>query len=99
LGPYLVLERLGAGGAGQVFKARHQLMQRTVALKVIRRELLTDAEAVSRFHREIQVISQLTDANVVQAYDAGQLGPGYFLAMEYVEGIDLARLVKQSGPL
>jgi serine/threonine-protein kinase len=99
LGPYMLLERLGEGGAGQVFKARHQRMNRTVALKVIRKELLADPEVVSRFYREIQVVSQLTHPNVVHAYDAGPIGPTHVLVMEFVEGIDLGRLVKQSGPL
>src|SRR5262245_27686663 len=50
LGPYLLLERLGEGGMGQVFKARHQLMDRVVALKVIRKERLANPDAVQRFH-------------------------------------------------
>jgi eukaryotic-like serine/threonine-protein kinase len=99
LGPYLVLERLGDGGTGQVFKARHQKLDRLVALKIIRKELLTDPEVVARFYREIQVVSQLDHANVVRAFDAGPLGGGHALVMEYVEGTDLSRLVKESGPL
>ncbi|MBY0523187.1 MAG: serine/threonine protein kinase [Gemmataceae bacterium] len=99
LGPYLLLERLGEGGIGQVFKARHRRLNRVVALKVIRKELLTDPEVVGRFQREIQVVSRLDHPNVVHAYDAGVLGQTHFLAMEYVEGIDLQRLVKQKGPL
>jgi serine/threonine-protein kinase len=99
LGPYVVLERLGEGGVGQVFKARQQPLGRVVALKVVRRELLSDPEVLGRFWREIRVISQLTHPNIVRAYDAGPVGATHFLAMEYVEGIDLARLVKQSGPL
>jgi serine/threonine-protein kinase len=99
LGPYVLLERLGEGGTGQVFKARHQGMQRTVALKVLRRELLTDAEVVGRFYREVQVISKLDNPHVVHAYDAGPIGATHFLAMEFVEGTDLARLVKRGGPL
>jgi serine/threonine-protein kinase len=99
LGPYVVLERLGSGGGGQVFKARHPLMQRIAAVKVIRKDLLTDSDVVNRFQREILSISQLTHPNIVQAYDAGAIGPGFYLAMEYVEGIDLARLVQRDGPL
>jgi len=99
LASYLILERLGQGGTGQVFKARHQRLDRLVALKVIRRELLADAEVVARFYREIQGVSQLDHPNVVHAYDAGPVGATHFLAMEYVEGTDLARLVKQGGPL
>jgi len=99
LRPYVVLERLGAGGTGQVFKARHQHMQRVVALKVIRPELLADADVVSRFHREIQVASQVSHPNVVHAYDAGDIGGAQTLVLEYVEGISLDQLVKESGPL
>ncbi|OAI48954.1 hypothetical protein AYO44_06615 [Planctomycetaceae bacterium SCGC AG-212-F19] len=99
LGPYLLLERLGEGGAGQVFKARHQKMKRAVALKLIRKELLADADVVARFYREIQIVSQLDHPNVVHAYDAGPFGVTHFLAMEFVEGTDLGKLVKQGGPL
>jgi serine/threonine protein kinase len=100
-GPYLLLERLGEGGAGQVFKARHQKMDRIVALKVIRKELLADTDVVSRFYREIQVLSQLDHPNIVRAYDAGPntRARGHFLAMEFIEGTDLGRLVKQGGPM
>jgi serine/threonine-protein kinase len=99
LGSYIVLERLGEGGTGQVFKARHQKMDRVVELKIIRPELLTDPVVVQRFYREVQVVSQLSHANVVHAYDAGPIGPTHFLAMEYVEGTDLSKLVKDKGPL
>jgi serine/threonine protein kinase/WD40 repeat protein len=108
LASYVLLERLGQGGIGQVFKARHQKLDRVVAVKVIRRELLADADVVARFYREIQVVSHLDHPNVVHAYDAGPVPPAdgsraaattHFLAMEYVEGTDLARLVKQGGPL
>lgn len=99
VGPYLLMERLGEGGAGQVFKARHQKMNRIVALKLIRKELLTDADVVGRFYREIQVLSRLDHPNVVHAFDAGPAGPTHFLAMEFVEGTDLGKLVKQGGPL
>jgi len=99
LGAYVLLERLGEGGAGQVFKARHQGLDRMVALKVIRAALLSDPEVVGRFHREIQVLSRLSHPNVVRAYDAGPCGNTHMLVMEYVEGIDLARLVRKNGPL
>jgi serine/threonine protein kinase len=100
VGPYVILERLGEGGAGEVFKARHGKMDRLVALKLIRKELLTDAEVVARFYREIQVLGRLDHPNVVHAYDAGP-GPGasHFLAMEFIEGPDLGHLVKKGGPM
>src|SRR5262249_38121049 len=70
LDTYVILERLGEGGMGQVFKARHVDMHRVVALKLVRKELLADSETLSRFRREVQLISQLTDPHIVQAYDA-----------------------------
>jgi len=99
LGQYVIRERLGEGGNGQVFKARHRAMQRDVAVKVLRRELLTDAEVVGRFHREIEVVSQISHVNIVHAYDAGPIGSSLVLAMEFIEGSDLDRLVRQAGPL
>jgi serine/threonine protein kinase len=99
LGSYVLLDMLGEGGMGKVYKARHQLMGRVVALKVIRQERLTNQEAVRRFQREIQAAAQLSHPNVVLAYDADQIGDIHFFAMEYVDGIDLGRLVKDKGPL
>ncbi len=99
LGSYVLMQRLGEGGTGQVFKARHQRMRRVVALKVIRRELLSEEEVVARFYLEIRVASQVAHPHVVHAYDAGPVGNTHFLAMEYVRGIDLGQLVKESGPL
>ena len=72
---------------------------RLVAVKVIRKELLADAEVLSRFRREVESISRLDHPNVVRAYDAGPLGSVYGLVMEYVDGTDLGRLVRQEGPL
>ncbi|MBL8796523.1 MAG: protein kinase [Planctomycetia bacterium] len=99
LGPYLVLDQLGDGGMGQVFKARHRSLNRIVALKVIRPELVTDAETVARFYREMQVTSELSHPHLIRSYDAGPVGATHFLAMEYIEGLDLEQLVRQAGPL
>src|SRR5262249_14783382 len=99
LGPYQLLERLGEGGMGQVFKARHLAMQRLGALKVIRHEKLENQVAVRRFYHEVKAMSQLVHPNIVAAYDAGQVGRAHFFAMEFVDGIDLEKLVQQSGPL
>jgi serine/threonine protein kinase len=98
-GAYLLLERLGEGGMGTVFKARHRKMDRLVALKLLRPELSADAEAVGRFHRETELIGRLKHPNLVHAYDAGLIGTALGLVMEYVEGTDLSRLVKKQGPL
>src|SRR5579885_746744 len=99
LGPYVLLERLGEGGMGQVFKARHRLLDRVSALKVIRKDRLQSADAIRRFHREIEAASKLDHPNIVAAYDAGEVGNTHFFAMEFVEGSDLGKLVKESGPL
>ncbi|HZT80847.1 MAG TPA: WD40 repeat domain-containing serine/threonine protein kinase [Gemmataceae bacterium] len=99
LGQYVLLDRLGEGGMGQVFKARHRLMKRVVALKVIRPDRLADAEAAHRFRREIEAVAHLSHPNIVTAHDANQVGDVHFLVMEHVEGIDLARLVRRVGPL
>jgi len=99
LGQYVLLERLGEGGMGEVFKARHAKLGRVVALKVIRRERVAKEDAVRRFRREIQAVAQLSHPNIVLAFDADEAGDHHFFVMEYVEGTDLAKLVKKGGPL
>ncbi|MGE3808074.1 MAG: serine/threonine-protein kinase, partial [Gemmataceae bacterium] len=98
LGQYLLLERLGEGGMGQVFKARQRRLDRIVALKIIRKEKLDNPKAVDRFKREIRAAGKLSHVNIVMAFDADQVGQTHFFAMEYVPGIDLSRLVKEHGP-
>jgi serine/threonine-protein kinase len=99
LGPYLLLERLGEGGMGQVFKARHKHMDRLVALKLVRKEHLAKPDAIKRFHREIQAAAALSHPNIVLAYDANKVDDTFFYVMEYVDGTDLKQLVRQQGPL
>lgn len=99
LGSYVLLERLGEGGMGEVFKARHQKLGRVVAIKLIRKERLANAAAVERFHREIRNAAQLSHPNVVHAFDADQVGTTHLFVMECVDGVDLNKLVKEKGPL
>jgi serine/threonine-protein kinase len=99
LGQYVLLEPLGQGGMGQVFKARHQLMKRLVALKVIRAEFLAHPQALRRFRREIELAAQLAHPNIVAAFDAEQVGGRHFLVTEYCEGPDLGRLLRRQGRL
>jgi serine/threonine-protein kinase len=99
LGSYVLLDRIGAGGMGQVYKARNWKMNRIAALKVIRKERLDKPETVQRFYREARAAAQLNHPNVVLAYDADEVNGTHYFAMEYVEGNDLAQLVKQKGPL
>jgi serine/threonine protein kinase len=96
---YRLMELLGAGGMGAVFKAEHLLMKRTVAVKVINRALFTDSAVAGRFGREMEAAGKLTHPNIVHAYDAERIGDTHFLAMEYVDGLSLAKLLAQRGPL
>src|SRR5262249_45277996 len=99
LGPYLLLERIGEGANGQVFKARHTTMDRVVALKVMRKDKLNTQQAVQRFYQEVKAAARLHHPNIVLAYNAGEAGGAHYFAMEFVEGKDLSRVVKESGPL
>jgi len=99
LGDYVVLDQIGHGGMGQVYKARHRWMEREAAVKILRSAVAKSPEHIRRFHREVKVAAQLSHPNIVAAYDAGQADGIFFLAMEYVRGTDLASLVKKQGPL
>jgi CheY-like chemotaxis protein len=99
LAGYEILGELGRGGMGVVYKARHERMNRVVALKVIDKKHLTNPDGIRRFYQEIQAAAQLSHRNIVLAYDAGQCGDTHYFAMEYVEGVDLNRKVQQVGPL
>ena len=97
IGNYDVLEKLGAGGMGTVYKARHRRMKRIVALKVLAKSLLADKEFVRRFQREVETIAQLNHPNIVLAHDADEAEAGHFLVMEFVNGQDLASYVQRRG--
>jgi WD40 repeat protein/serine/threonine protein kinase len=99
LGKYRLLERLGAGGMGTVFKARQKGLERIVALKVMSDALLGDDQAVARFHREIRSAAALVHPNIVATFDADSLGGKHFLVMEYVHGENLQALAKRRGKL
>jgi formylglycine-generating enzyme required for sulfatase activity/tRNA A-37 threonylcarbamoyl transferase component Bud32 len=100
LGSYILLDRLGEGGMGQVFKARHRNLGRITAIKLIRKESLHDPHISKRFQREVQAAAQLNHPNIVHAYDADEVRGALLLAMEYIEGAqDLAQVVKKRGPL
>ena len=99
LGPYVLLDLLGEGGMGKVYKARHAVMDRVVALKIIRADRLHHPDAIVRFHREVKSVAKLSHPNIIHAYDAAQAGTTHFLVMEYVQGMDLSRWLKEHGPL
>ena len=98
LGPYRVIDSIGQGGMGQVFKAEHLLMGRVVAVKVLPRHKSTP-EAIASFMREIRAQAQLDHENLVRALDAGHDGNVHYLVTEYVPGTDLRRLVRRHGRL
>jgi serine/threonine protein kinase len=98
-GNYDVLGRIGVGGMGTVYKARHRRMKRIVALKALSAELCQDVTFVRRFQREVEFLARLSHPNIVIAHDANEAELGHFLVMEYVEGSDLASLVQREGPL
>ena len=98
--PYQILERIGHGGMGTVFKARHTLLSRVVALKVLPAERTGQAQVLARFLAgEMEAVGALHHPNIVQASDAGVVEGRHYLVMELVDGIDLARLVDRRGPL
>ncbi len=99
LGNYLLLEPIGAGGMGQVFKARHRRMKRVVAVKLLKPSAYDSQASLQRFQREVEAVARLNHPNIVAAYDADEVAGRPYLAMEYVEGSDLAAFVKKQGPL
>ena len=99
IGHYTILDKLGEGGMGRVFKAVQQTLSRVVALKVVRSSLLKNEVALKRFRREVKAAAALSHGNIVRVFDADQDGDRHFLAMENIEGSDLGKLVKANGPL
>lgn len=98
LDTYELVEKLGQGGMGTVWKARHVRLDKMVALKVLPPHLTSDPEMVRRFEREMRAVGKVEHPNVVRAMDAREVNGLHFLVMEYVEGIDLSKYVKQRGP-
>ena len=103
LGHYRLLEKLGEGGMGEVWRARHQLIARPCAIKLIRPELLGETKreaATERFRLEARTIARLTSPNTVRLYDfgVGETG-GFYFVMELLTGMDVASMVERFGPL
>ncbi len=99
VGPYLLLEQLGEGGMGRVYKARHVRLGRLDAVKVIRADRLASRTVARRFAREIRLTAILEHPHIVRALDAGEVGGRLYLATELIDGEDLATAVIRSGPL
>jgi serine/threonine-protein kinase len=98
VGKYIILDRLGSGSMGRVYKAHHQLMGRVVALKIIAPEIVTNERVVARFQREMRLVGRLDHPNVVRAFDADQANGILYIVMEHVTGQSLGQRLKE-GPV
>jgi WD40 repeat protein len=99
IGNYCILDKLGEGGMGVVFKARHRRLGRVVALKILPPSFARNAQTVLRFRREVEVAARLSHPNIVSVLDADEDRGVQFLTMEYIEGRDLDHLVQERGPM
>ena len=99
LGKYKLLDHLGTGGMSAVYLAEHIHMHRRVAIKVLPKQRVHDSSYLARFYREARAAASLDHANIVRAYDVDNQGDTHYLVMEYVQGKDLQRLVKEQKAL
>jgi len=99
IGGFLLLEKIGEGGMGKVYRARQLNLDRIVALKVVRRDLLANPKVLQRFHREARMAAALDHPNIVRLYDADRVDGNYFLSMEFVRGSDLNQVIRSLGSL
>ncbi len=99
LGPYVISDKLGEGGMGKVYRAKQVRLNREVALKIVRPSLIANPIVRKRYDREVETASALHHPNIVGVYDAGEIDGKYYLAMEFVDGIDLSRLMRNYRPL
>lgn len=99
LGEYLLLEQIGAGGMGQVFRAEHRTMNRLVAVKILSSSIASQRMLTEQFFAEIRAVAKLMHPNIVTAFDAGSVGNTHYLVMELVEGEVLSERLRRTGPL
>jgi len=99
LDDYQIMRRLGRGGMADVYVAMHQTLERQVALKVLRRQLASDASYVERFRREARAAAKLNHPNIVHVYEVGRSQEYHYIAQELIDGGNLKDEVERSGPL
>src|SRR5262249_27430047 len=93
------LDKIGEGGMGIVYRARHALLRRPTAVKLLREEHAKDA-SIARFEREVQLTADISHPNIVSVYDFGRTPDGsFYYAMEFLCGADLQRVVNEHGPM
>src|SRR5512138_2808363 len=98
-GRYRVIEVIGRGGMGVVYRVEHLRMGKIAAMKVLHRDLAHDPEVVQRFEREAAAVSKLHHPHTVQVFDFGNAQGALYLIMEYVRGLDLAHIIRRDGPM
>ncbi|WMT42560.1 Stk1 family PASTA domain-containing Ser/Thr kinase [Paenibacillus sp. D2_2] len=98
-GRYQIIERIGGGGMALVYRAQDILLNRNVAIKVLRQQFVNDEEFIRRFRREAQSAASLSHPNIVSVYDVGQEGDVHYIVMEYIEGRNLNEIIKERAPL
>ncbi len=99
LGPYHLVAKLGEGGMGIVFRAIHTKLDKVVALKILSAAFMNQPDAAARFQREMKAVGRVNHPHVAQAFDAGEINGTHYLAMEFVEGQDLATIIRERGAL
>ena len=98
-GRYKVIEVIGRGGMGVVYRVEHLRMGKIAAMKVLHRDLAGDPEVISRFEREAAAVSKLHHPHTVQVFDFGTANGALYLIMEYVRGLDMAHIIQRDGPM
>ena len=96
---YEIIEELGKGGMGKVYKALDREISEKIAVKIIRPEIATNKKIIERFHNELKMARTITHKNVCRMHDLGRDGETRFITMEYVSGEDLKKSIRRMGPL
>ena len=98
-GRYKIEEQIASGGMGTIYRATDERLNRTVAIKLLRHDLARDARFIERFRREARSAASLSHANVAAVYDYAEDGDNHGIVMDFVDGHDLARVIRENGPL